>query len=142
MWFKVAGVLVLLLAAETFAFKYYYESTQERIGVLRENAAKLEVAVQISEDSVAMLQNDATKHAELNNKLQLELQSAERYGDELRDTLQRHNLTYLALKKPGLIQKRMQDATDKLWVDITADINADNGLQSDTEARTEDNNSN
>lgn len=142
MWFKVAGVLVLLLAAETFAFKYYYESTQERIGVLRENAAKLEVAIQISEDSVAMLQNDATKHAELNNKLQLELQSAERYGDELRDTLQRHNLTYLALKKPGLIQKRMQDATDKLWVDITADINADNGLQSDTEARTEDNNSN
>ena len=89
-----------------------------------------------------MLKNDATKHAELNNKLQLELQSAERYGDELRDTLQRHNLTYLALKKPGLIQKRMQDATDKLWVDITADINADNGLQSDTEARTEDNNSN
>jgi hypothetical protein len=142
MWFKVAGVLVLLLAAETLAFKYYYESTQERIGVLRENAAKLEVAVQISEDSVAMLKNDATKHAELNNKLQLELQSAERYGDELRDTLQRHNLTYLALKKPGLIQKRMQDATDKLWVDITADINADNGLQSDTEARTEDNNSN
>jgi hypothetical protein len=122
MWFKIAGVLVLLLAAETFAFKYYYESTQERIGVLRENAAKLEVAVQISEDSVALLTEESAKNAELSNKLQLELQHAERYGDELRNTLQRHNLTALALKKPGLVQSRMQNATDKIWVDITNDV--------------------
>jgi FtsZ-binding cell division protein ZapB len=142
MWLKIVGILLILLAVETAVFKWYYESTQDRIGVLRENAAKLEVAVQISEDSVDLLRSDATKHAELNNTLQLELQSAERYGDELRDTLQRHNLTYLALKKPGLIQKRMQNATDKLWVDITADIDVDNGLQSDTEAGTKDNNSN
>jgi transcriptional antiterminator Rof (Rho-off) len=142
MWLKIVGILLILLAAETAVFKWYYESTQDRIGVLRENAAKLEVAVQISEDSVDLLRSDATKHAELNSTLQLELQSAERYGDELRDTLQRHKLTYLALKKPGLIQKRMQNATDKLWVDITADIDVDNGLQSDTEAGTKDNNSN
>ena len=142
MWLKIVGILLTLLAAETAVFKWYYESTQDRIGVLRENAAKLEVAVQISEDSVDLLRSDATKHAELNSTLQLELQSAERYGDELRDTLQRHNLTYLALKKPGLIQKRMQNATDKLWVDITADIDVDNGLQSNTEAGTKDNNSN
>jgi Tfp pilus assembly protein PilO len=142
MWLKIVAILLILLAAETLAFKYYYDSTQERIGVLRENAAKLEVAVQISENSVEMLRSDASKHAELNSTLQLELQSAERYGDELRDTLQRHNLTYLALKKPGLIQTRMQNATDKLWVDITADIDVDNGLQSDTEAGTKDNNSN
>ena len=142
MWLKIVGILLILLAAETAVFKWYYENTQDKIGVLRENAAKLEVAVQISEDSVAMLQNDATKHAELNSTLQLELQSAERYGDELRNTLQRHNLTALALRKPGLIQKRMQNATDKLWADITADIDADNGLQSNTEAGTKDNNSN
>jgi hypothetical protein len=142
MWLKIVGILLILLAVETAVFKWYYESTQDRIGVLRENAAKLEVAVQISEDSVDLLRSDATKHAELNSTLQLELQSAERYGDELRDTLQRHNLTYLALKKPGLIQTRMQNATDKLWVDITADIDVDNGLQSDTEAGTKDNNSN
>jgi len=101
MWLKIVAILLILLAAETLAFKYYYDSTQERIGVLRENAAKLEVAVQISENSVEMLRSDASKHAELNSTLQLELQSAERYGDELRDTLQRHNLTYLALRSRG-----------------------------------------
>ena len=41
------------------------------------------------------------------------------------DTLNKHNLTHLANKKPGLIEKRMQDATDKLWDDlesVTSDI--------------------
>jgi secreted trypsin-like serine protease len=122
MWFKIAGVLVLILAAETAAFKYYYESVQEDIAILRENAAKLEVAVQISEASVTMLTEEAAKNTELNNQLQSALQNAERYGDELRNTLQRHNLTALALKKPGLVQTRMQNATDKIWVDITNDV--------------------
>ena len=55
---------------------------------------------------------------ELNSELNANLRKSEKYGDELRDTLNKHNLTHLANKKPGLIEKRMQNATDKLWDDL------------------------
>ena len=46
------------------------------------------------------------------------MRKAEEYGDELRNTLNKHDLTHLANKRPGMIEKRMQDATDKLWDDL------------------------
>ncbi len=110
----------------------YYKDTQERIATLTANNAKLETAVQISEDSVALLQNDIVKNAELNSKLQNKLQIAEGYGDQLRATLQKHNLTHLANKKPGLIERKMQNATNRLWDDLADITNPSRGVQSDT----------
>jgi len=57
--------------------------------------------------------------------LSVDLQKAELYGDELRATLNKHNLTHLANKKPGLIEKRMQNATDKLWNDLESITSSD-----------------
>ena len=110
----------------------YYKDTQERIATLTANNAKLETAVQISEDSVALLQNDIVKNAELNSKLQNKLQIAEGYGDQLRATLQKHNLTHLANKKTGLIERKMQNATNRLWDDLADITNPSRGVQSDT----------
>lgn len=98
--------------------KYYYDTTQATIATLRENNAKLETANQINQETIAKQQEDAVKLAQLNSQLTTDLQKAEAYGDELRNTLQKHNLTHLANKKPGLIEKRMQNATDKLWDDL------------------------
>ena len=77
----------------------------------------------------------------VNNQLSTELQKAEQYGDELRATLQKHNLTHLANKKPGLIEKRMQDATNKLWDDLES-ITAPNNGMLDAQTGTTDSNSN
>ena len=107
----------------SLAFSWYYKDTQERMGVLRENAAKLEVAVRANEEALAATQADAARNAALNLELQTKLQVSEKYGDELRATLQKHNLTMLAIKKPGLIEQRMNDATKKLFDDITTDTN-------------------
>ena len=117
----------------------YYKDTQQRIAILTENNAKLEIAVQISEDSVTLLQNDITKNAELNRELQQKLQIAEVYGDQLRNTLRKHNLTHLANKKPGLIEKRMQNATNRLWDDL-ADITNPNRVQPNTTGKGSDGN--
>jgi|TARA_R110001592_G_scaffold122444_1_gene329251 hypothetical protein len=118
----------------------YYKDTQERIATLTANNAKLETAVQISEDSVALLQNDIVKNAELNSKLQNKLQIAEGYGDQLRATLQKHNLTHLANKKPGLIERKMQNATNRLWDDLADITNPSRGVQSDTGAKSSNSN--
>ncbi len=99
----------------------YYKDTQSRIATLTANNAKLEVAAKMQEETINTMIEDREKLAELNKGLQKDLQTAEKYGDQLRNTLRKHNLTHLANKKPGMIEKRMQNATNRLW-DCLADI--------------------
>ena len=110
--------IIGMLGGVAYAAKYYYDTTQATIATLRENNAKLETANQINQETIAQQQADAIKIAELNSQLTSDLQRAEQYGDELRSTLNKHNLTHLANKKPGLIEQRMQNATNKLWDDL------------------------
>ena len=135
---KIAMVMTVIATA---GMGYLYvQKLQSNLQTARENVAKMEVAVQISEDSIATLQADVIRNAELSATLQRELQKSEQYGDELRATLQKHNLTALAQKKPGLIENRMQNATDSLWNDLRG-ITDPNGVQQ-PEAGTTDSNSN
>ena len=135
---KIAMVMTVIATA---GMGYLYvQKLQGDLETARENVAKMEVAVQISEASIATLQRDVVRNAELSANLQKELQKAEKYGDELRATLQKHNLTTLAQKKPGLIETRMQDATNKLWDDLRG-ITDPNGVQPDA-AGTQNSNSN
>ena len=123
-------IIMGVIGAVGYGGYLYYKDTQQRIATLTENNAKLETAIQISEESVSILQNDIAKNAELNRELQSQLQVAEQYGDQLRNTLRKHNLTHLANKKPGLIEKRMQNATNRLWDDL-AIITDPNGVRPD-----------
>ena len=113
---KIAIVLTML---STAGLGYaYVQRLQSNLETARANVIKMELAVKTSEESLERLQVETRRFNELNTQLQADLQKAERYGDELRNTLQKHNLTVLAEKKPGLIEKRMNDATDKLWDDL------------------------
>lgn len=126
---NVSAILGTVLVTVCGAFYYYYNTSQETIGVLRENNAKLETAIQISEDSIKTLQADMEKSAELNKKLQGDLQKAEAYGDDLRKKLSKHNLTNLALSKPKLLEEKMNVATQKLWDGFVADTTPADSVQ-------------
>ena len=133
-------IIMGVLGAVGFGGYMYYKDTQQRIAILTENNAKLEIAIQISEESITTLQNDIEKNAELNRELQSQLQVAEQYGDQLRNTLRKHNLTHLANKKPGLIERKMQNATNRLWNDLADITNPDKRVQSDAGAKDSDGN--
>ena len=135
-------MILVLLAGAGGAF-LYVKNLQKNLEIARANVAKLEVAVQTSEASLKLERAESARLGELNNQLSTDLQKAEQYGDELRATLQKHNLTHLANKKPGLIEKRMQNATNKLWDDLESitDPNANAGVQS-TQDGSADSNSN
>ena len=64
------------------------------------------------------MQKNQEKFATLNKDLQMKLNEAEEYGDDLRKKLHKHNLTRLSIKKPGLIEKRINDGTKKLFKSI------------------------
>ena len=133
-------IIMGVLGAVGYGGYMYYKDTQQRIATLTENNAKLETAIQISEESIATLQSDIAKNGELNRVLQKELQVAEKYGDQLRNTLRKHNLTHLANKKPGLIERKMQNATNRLWNDLADITNPDKRVQSDAGAKDSDGN--
>jgi len=123
---KIALVFIMLAGAGGGLF--YVKQLQSNLEIARLNNAKLETAVETSEASIALLKEDNARLNTLTDTLNEDLRKAEQYGDELRATLNKHNLTHLANKKPGLIEKRMQDATDKLWDDlesITSDTTAE-----------------
>ena len=124
--------MILVLLAGAGGAYFYVQNLQKNLEIARANVAKLEVAVQTSEASLKLERAESARLGELNNQLSTDLQKAEQYGDELRATLQKHNLTHLANKKPGLIEKRMQNATNKLWDDLESitDPNANAGVQS------------
>ena len=113
--------VIALLGGVAYAAKYYYDTTQATISQLRENNAKLEVANEENQATIQKMDENNKRLNALTDQLNADLRKSEEYGDELRDTLRKHNLTHLANKKPGMIEKRMQDATNELWDKLESD---------------------
>ena len=105
MGMKLAGVMALISFVIAGAFYWYYNDTQERMAILNENNAKLEVAVQTSEAAVEQLQVDFQRASEELNKVNKEFSDIRRQNRTLSDKLGRHDLGNLAENKPGLVER-------------------------------------
>ena len=135
---KIALVFIVLAAAGGGLF--YVKQLQSNLEIARLNNAKLESAIETSEASLATLKADNIRLNALSDQLNADLNKSEQYGDELRATLQKHNLTALAQRKPALIEDRMQNATNKLWNDLRGITDPNRVL--DVQPGTQDSNSN
>ena len=108
-------IVVGLLGGVGYGAYAYYQDTQQRIATLQQNNAKLETVAKTNELTINSLQESQEKFATLNKDLQMKLDKAEEYGDDLRKKLHKHDLTRLSIKKPGLIEKRINNGTKKLF---------------------------
>ena len=109
-------ILVLgLLGGVGYGAYYYYTDTQARIAILTENSAKLEQAASTQKQTIDTLVSDAKKYGELNRELNTKLEAANDYKNTLIDKLRKHNLAKLSLKKPGLVEKKINAGTKKLF---------------------------
>ena len=109
-------ILVIgLIGGVGYGAYYYYKDTQARIAVLTENSAKLEQATNTQKQTIDTLVSDAKKYGELNRELNTNLESANDYKNTLIDKLRKHNLAKLSLKKPGLVEKKINAGTKKLF---------------------------
>ena len=97
---------------------FYYQDTQERIATLQQNNAKLELVARNTQATLDSFQADYERVSGLNNELQENLKEAETYKDQLINQLQDHDLSRLSLKKPGLIETRINNGTRKVFEDI------------------------
>lgn len=110
----VAGIVGMLV----FGAVSEYQDMKERIAVLRENNAKLELVAENNAKALQEATQFATQMEEQNLELQANLQQAEVYKDSLIEKFRDHDLTRLSLKRPGMIQLRINNATKKVFDDI------------------------
>ena len=108
-------LVVGLIGGVGYGAYYYYTDTQARIAILTENSAKLEQAASTQKQTIDTLVSDAKKYGELNRELNTKLESANDYKNTLIDKLRKHNLAKLSLKKPGLVEKKINAGTKKLF---------------------------
>jgi len=108
-------IVVGLLGGVVYGAYAYYQDTQQRIATLQQNNAKLETVAKTNELTINSMKESQEKFATLNKDLQMKLDKAEEYGDDLRKKLHKHDLTRLSIKKPGLIEKRINNGTKKLF---------------------------
>jgi hypothetical protein len=108
-------VVVGLVGGSVYGAYYYYKDSQDRIRILTENTAKLETAKQLQDETINIMIEDREKFAELNKELQLNLTKANVYKDKLIGKLRKHNLAKLSLRKPRLVEKKINAGTKKLF---------------------------
>ena len=114
----MSKILMGIIVAMVLAFGTYYWLTEKRLAVLTENNAKLSIAAQTNQQTIDKLTQDFEQQQELNSELKVKLTAAEAYGDELAKKFREHDLTMLTMRKPGLIERRVNSATQKILDDL------------------------
>lgn len=105
------GFLLASLSASGFLFW--------QNNVLKENLVKIEAVYERQKTTILEMEKNFQLSVEENSKLQKRLVSQEAAIDGLRKTLTKHDLTKIAKSKPKMLEKRINDATTKLFDDIT-----------------------
>jgi len=99
-------------------FYFYYQTSQEQLNELsKANAAQHEAlkgASALNEE----LRDTLEKQQQLSAKLNESLKKSENKLEDLRAVLRKHDLTNLSLKKPGLIENRINKATDEIFLEF------------------------
>lgn len=108
-------IILAILSGLCYTAYSYVMMTRAEIATLRENSVKLEDAVKQSQETITQMQRQQVQIEDATKELRIGLEKAEVYQDEISQKLRDHNLTKLANAKPGLIQKRVNDATQKLF---------------------------
>ena len=114
-------IILMLVGSMGGGALWYYKDTQSTIATLRENNSKLMMVAETNQETINSMARDYQIAQENMLVLQERAKEAEAYQDELAAKLRRHDLTALTLQKPGLIEKRVNNATAKIFDELEAD---------------------
>jgi len=115
-------VMIMVGVAVVGAAGTYYVVTSKQIDKLKNEVVEIAVLNQSLKNDVVVLEKvEATQNNLMEDlkKLQKSLKIREDELNKLRDLLFDHDLTKLSIKKPGLIETRVNNATQKILEDIS-----------------------
>lgn len=117
------------LGSVAWGAKWYYEDTQARIAVLRENNIKLVDAAETLQTTVDQMEHDAETSQINLAALQKKLKKSEAGLDRLRKRFSEIDITRDALADPADLERRINRGVDRLIQNIFEDTG---GVVTDT----------
>ena len=108
---KVAAGSILVTSIVIGIGYWYYKDSQAIIRTITANNAKLELAVEINETTIMLMQEDAATQADALTTINKNFQDIRSQHGILADMLSEHNIGFLAEKKPMLIENIVNNAT-------------------------------
>jgi len=113
MGFKLAGVFALVILLMGGLGYWYYSDSQSTIATLQKNNAVLETSLELSERAVNTLKsNIATSNNQI-TQLNEDFADIRSQNNQLANKLEKHELGVLASRKPGLVERVINNATEK-----------------------------
>ena len=118
-------IFLLILGASGYFVYERIQALRENVQILKTNAEVMNNSLKESNETILQMQRNAEAIEQQISELNTGLREAEKYKDEITEKLQKHNLTRLSAAKPGLIEKRVNEATSKIFKELE-DITATN----------------
>lgn len=124
---RMIGVVVILLVIASAVGYHFWKInslTSEIVGlnkdvhtlqtdlqISEQNNSKLKIAIEEQKASIQRIEEQRLKEVQANNALQEKFKNAQGNVNKLKKILSKHNLNYLSLQKPGLIETRVNRGT-------------------------------
>lgn len=111
-------IFLLILGASGYFIYERIQALRENVQILKTNAEVMNNSLKESNETILQMQRNAEAIEQQISELNTGLREAEKYKDEITEKLQKHNLTRLSAAKPGLIEKRVNEATSKIFKEL------------------------
>ena len=108
---RLAGLFFIIICVMGAVGYWYYNDTQERLAVLQENNAKLEISVATNEAALETLQADYASAQNEISALNTAYQAIRRQNSRLADKLQKIDLEAAAIANAEAIERAVNAGT-------------------------------
>ena len=110
--------VLAILSGIGYGAYYIYNDTMTRMATLRDNNAKLEVAVKTKDATIEALQNNMKKQMELTNDLNAKLSQAEQNNRKIADLLAKTDIVKNSLADPNAVEKKINEQVNTIFKSI------------------------
>jgi len=110
--------VLAILSGIGYGAYYVYNDTMQRMATLRDNNAKLEVAVKTKDATIEALQNNMKKQMELTNDLNAKLSKAEQNNRKIADLLAKTDIVKNSLADPNAVEKKINEQVNTIFKSI------------------------
>ena len=110
--------VLAILSGIGYGAYYIYNDTMARMATLRDNNAKLEVAVKQKDITIKALEDNMKKQLELTNDLNSKLQKAEDNNKKIAKLLAKTDIVKNSLADPDAVEKKINEEVELLFKSI------------------------
>ena len=112
--------VLAILAGIGYGAYFIYNDTMQRMATLRDNNAKLEVAVKAKDSTIKALQENMEKQIKLTKDLNTKLAVAEENNKNISNLLAKTNIIKNSLVDPLGQEKRINEQVNKMFGGINS----------------------